>query len=163
MAHVIETLAGIAPGSPLGEAVGRRAEIFELSEASGNAVLTPREPGAISHAERSALAARMALWNGVDALAVHYRQKLQGLDASGKLSAVAKGEDIEDGDRRLKAIVRHADLVTRAPRNARRDDIEALRRAGLEEADIVRLAELIAFVNYQARVIIGLSFLKDVL
>jgi uncharacterized protein YciW len=60
------------------------------------------------------------------------------------------------GDARLAAILRHVDMVTRTPRQATRADIEALKAAGVEEADIVRLSELVAFVSYQARVIAGL-------
>ena len=59
-------------------------------------------------------------------------------------------------------MARHADLLTLAPRKATRNDIDALKAAGLGEADIVRLSELAAFVNYQLRVIAGLKLLKQV-
>jgi uncharacterized protein YciW len=49
-----------------------------------------------------------------------------------------------------------------APREATRQDIEALKVVGLSEADIVRLSELAAFVNYQLRVVAGLKLLKEV-
>ena len=60
---------------------------------------------------------------------------------------------------RIAAILAHSDLLTLRPRDATRGDIEALKAAGVEEPDIVRLAELAAFVNYQARVIRGLQAL----
>ena len=59
-------------------------------------------------------------------------------------------------------MARHADLLTTAPREATRQDIERLKAAGVAEPDIVRLAELAAFVNYQLRVIAGLKVLKGV-
>jgi uncharacterized protein YciW len=59
-------------------------------------------------------------------------------------------------------MARYADRLTLAPREATRADIEALKAAGLGDADIVRLAELAGFVNYQLRVVAGLKLLKQV-
>jgi uncharacterized protein YciW len=58
--------------------------------------------------------------------------------------------------------MRHVDLVTQSPKSATRGHIDALRDAGVAEADIVRLAELIAFVNYQLRVVAGLRLLGEI-
>ena len=44
----------------------------------------------------------------------------------------------------------------------REQDIAALKAAGVGEADIVRLSELAAFVNYQLRVVAGLKLLKEI-
>jgi uncharacterized protein YciW len=137
-----------------------RAEILRLSEAAHDAVLLPREAGGLSHGLRAALAARMCRHVGDDALAAHYD------------SYVAHSEDLDAaslahpygtcGHQLMDAMARHADLLTLAPRDASRNDIEALKAAGLGEADIVRLSELAAFVNYQLRVIAGLKLLKQV-
>ena len=53
------------------------------------------------------------------------------------------------------------DLVTRQPAQATRDDIAALKGAGLDDRDVVTLAGLIAFINYQILVVAGLSMLRD--
>jgi len=66
------------------------------------------------------------------------------------------------GDLPHDAMARHADLLTLSPREATRQDIAALKAAGVSEADIVRLSELTAFVNYQLRVLAGLRLLKEV-
>jgi uncharacterized protein YciW len=63
-------------------------------------------------------------------------------------------------DGRLKALIRHTDLVAHAPKNATRRDIELLQEAGFSDGDIVRLSELIAFVSYQIRVAAGLRLLR---
>jgi uncharacterized protein YciW len=65
-------------------------------------------------------------------------------------------------DARAKAILRHTDLVTLNPKEATPDDVLALRTAGLDDADIVRLSELIAFVSYQIRVVAGLRLMAEV-
>ena len=51
------------------------------------------------------------------------------------------------------------DLVTLGPKDAVAGDIQALRAAGLAEADIVRLSELIAFLAYELRLVAGLRLL----
>jgi CMD domain protein len=160
--NLIETLATVPDGSPLAAALGERAQIMALSQASHDAVLQPREPGGLSHGERAALAARMAHWNRDATLAAHYRELLDRTGASAALAAIASGVDAgeTDADARLAAIIRHADMLTLSPRDATRADIEALVAAGLAEPDIVRLAELAAFVNYQVRVIAGLRLLE---
>lgn len=159
--HLIETLSGA--GSGLAGVLAERAEILDLSQAAHDAVLLPRAPGGISHAERAALAARMARANADAALAEHYRALLRQAGESPALLAIADGAGpTKAADIRLRAIIRHADLATLSPKDATKADIAALTAAGLSEPDIVRLAELIAFVNYQARVIAGLRLLGTI-
>lgn len=159
--HLIETLSGA--DSSLAGVLADRAEILGLSQAAHDAVLSPRDPGGISHCERAALAARMASANADPALAEHYRGLLRQAGGSPALLAIAEGADpVADADRRLRAIVRHVDLVTLSPKDATKADVAALKAAGLSEPDIVRLAELIAFVNYQTRVIAGLRLLGTI-
>jgi uncharacterized protein YciW len=137
---VIEQMVDVAPGSPLAEAMAARANLLQASQANYDAVLTPQEPGGLSHRERYLLAARVARLSGDDRLAAHY---------------VAAGGDLPE-DARMAAILRHVDLVTLAPRDATQDDIATLTHAGVAPDDIVRLSQLIAFVSYQVRVIAGL-------
>jgi uncharacterized protein YciW len=160
MTTLIESLASIRPGSRLGQALKTRAEILRLSEAAHDAVLLPREPGRLSHALRAAIAARMCRHVGDGALTEHYDSYVAhsgDLDVS---SLAHPGGTC--GDPLQDAMARHADLLTLAPREATRADIEALKAVGLGEPDIVRLAELAAFVNYQLRVVAGLKLLKQV-
>jgi len=160
MTTLIEGIAGVSPGSRLGQALKTRAEILRLSEAAHDAVLLPREPGGLSHGLRAALAARMCRHVGDDALTRHYDSYLahsEDLDV-----ASLAHPDGTCGHQPQDAMARHADLLTLAPRKATRGDIEALKAAGLGEADIVRLAELAAFVNYQLRVVAGLKLLKQI-
>jgi uncharacterized protein YciW len=160
MTTLIENLAGVPPGSKLGQALKTRAEILRLSEAAHDAVLLPREPGGLSHALRAALAARMCRHVGDEALTAHYDSYLAHSGDQDVSSLAHPGATC--GDPLQDAMARHADLLTLAPREATRADIEALKAAGLGEADIVRISELAAFVNYQLRVVAGLKLLKQV-
>lgn len=161
--HLIETLSGAGPG--LADALAERAEILRMSQAAHDAVLAPRAPGGLDHAERAALACRMARANADAALTEHYRGLLSRAGETPSLIAVAEGAEAAEAagtDARRRAIIRHVDLVTLTPKDATKADIAALVAAGVSEPDIVRLAELIAFVNYQARVVAGLRLLEAI-
>lgn len=152
--------AGVEAGSKLAGVIEDRADIMALTQATEDAVLTPRVAGGLSHVERAALACRMARLNGEQHLAAHYDNLLSSSDdeVGHRIADPAfKG----DNDQRLTALIRHVDLVTQAPKDASGDDIDALRQADIAEADIVRLAELIAFINYQSRVVAGLRLLGE--
>jgi uncharacterized protein YciW len=135
----------------------KRAEILRLSQAAHDAVLLPRDPGGLSHGLRAALAARMARLNNNPALASHYDALIAraGEPATAPLAI----PDASATDDRTAEIVRHADRLTVAPREATRAHVDALRGAGVADPDIVRLAELAAFVNYQVRVIAGIALI----
>lgn len=155
--NIIERLVAAPAGSELEKATQARAEILRLSQASHDAVVTPKEAGGISHAERAALAERMARHNLNAELAAHYHECLEKAGANNALGAIASLASEPNLDNRLTAIVRFTDLVTLQPRDAQPSDIESLKQAGISEPDIVRLTELLAFVNYQVRVIAGLK------
>ncbi|ACE92351.1 MULTISPECIES: CMD domain-containing protein [Rhizobium] len=154
---LIETLASVRPGSALAEAMEKRAEILRLSEAAHDAVLLPRDPGGLSYGLRAALAARMARHNRNEALASHYDGLVERAAEAFTAKLAQPGANVRD--ERIAAIVKHADRLTIAPREATRGHIEELRSLGINDADIVRLSELAAFVNYQVRVIAGLALI----
>lgn len=154
---IIETLVSAKPGSALAAAMEKRAEILRLSEAAHNAVLLPRNPGGLSHGLRAALAARMARQNGNEALAGHYDTLVDRAGEPATAPLATPGTNVSDP--RTAEIVCHADRLTISPREATRADIESLRAVGVSDADIVRLSELAAFVNYQVRVIAGMTLI----
>ena len=137
--------AGIRAGHPLARVLSGRGNIIELTEKSHDAALKPKLPGGLTHSERAALACRMARLNHEGDLASHY----ESMFAAGDALYVSIADPLYDGadDKRLKAIIRHTDLVTRSPKDAAEGDIAALKTAGIVEQDIVRLSELIAFVS----------------
>lgn len=157
---VIDTVLNLARSPSTAELRDQRPTLKRLTQTSNAAALRPQEPGNVSYAMRAALAARMAgLWKCAE-LAAHYRGLLAAeapRDAEQKIAD--PGWRPQDG--RLAAILRHVDLVTLSPKAATRENIEALKEAGLDDRDIVTLAGLIAFVNYQILVVAGLKMLRD--
>ena len=154
---VVAKASGISASSPLASVLSMRNDIFELTENAYQASLRPNEPGGISHAERAGLACRIARRNNEVILAQHY-ETLFGIGSQDLADT-----DFDGGnDIRNKVIIRHTDLVTLSPKDVKEDDIFALKEAGLNDADIVRLSELIAFIAYQVRVVVGLRLMLEV-
>ena len=154
---VVAKAAGFTPGSPLAGVFSGRADLMELTENSHEASLRPNTPGGLSHAERAGLACRISNLNGEEILASHY-ESLFG-DGSQTLSDIT----FDGGsDSRLNAIVRHTDLVTLNPKTAVAGDVAALQSIGMNDPDIVRLSQLIAFVSYQIRVVQSLRLMAEI-
>lgn len=151
---LIDGLLGIGPDHPLAALRRRRPEALRHAEGAFRELLLPADPGGLSHAERAALALRVALAEGDAALAARYRALLEEA-GGGVLVAAAEGRE-PAGDARLAALLRHADLVARDPEATSRADIDALKALGLSARDIVAATQLIAFVPYQVRVIAAL-------
>ena len=152
----VQCSAPLGADHPLAAALKGRGDIFAMTEQAQDAALRPRDPGGLSHAERAALASRMARANGEDDLADHFATEL-----AEDTAPIADPTFDGGSDPRIVALIRHTDLVTRDTKAVAAADIASLKDAGVSEDDIVRLSELVAFVNYQARVCRGLRLLAD--
>lgn len=143
---------GAQPGAAT--AIARRANILTLTQAAEDAVLTPQQTGAFSHAMRAALAARMARLNGEDAVAKTFEARAAGSDAARLADPSHDGEGTAHA-----ALLAFVDKTTAAPKDIAAGDIAALKASGMADADIVRLCELIAFLAYELRLVAGLKLL----
>ena len=119
---VVAKAAGITAGGPLTAVLKLRSEILELTENSHDASLRPIQTGSLTHSERAGLACRIAKRNNDPALTKHY----EGMFGVGSQQIADTGFD-GGADDRLKAIIRHTDLVTLNPKEATVGDIAALR------------------------------------
>ena len=149
--------AEVGATHPLASILAGREDVFTMTEQAENAALVPDEPGGLSYGERAAFACRIARLNDEPRLAAHFERRMAVADMAG--SALADPAFDGKSDDRMAALLRHIDLVTRSPKAVVAADIDALKRAGISEDDIVRLSQLVAFVNYEARVCRGLRLL----
>ncbi len=145
---VIDRAAGLAPGDPLHTARRFRAKVVEASQASHDALL--QEPVEdLSTADRLRVAAHVCTIAGTTSLAQHYEERL----------ADAAGRDAPSS-RSLPAMLQFAATLTTDPRLGDRAALDALQRAGLGDAAIVALAQLVAYLSYQLRVVAGLQAMR---
>ena len=157
MKNVFETTvlswSGLKTSSETKKAVQNRSNIFIMSDAAEDAVLRPKEYGAFDHGMRAALAARIASQHQEDDLARRY------MEDAGNFKKIAnpayKGETKD-----LESILSFMDKVAEDTRNVEAEDITALKSVHVNDADIVRLAELNSFMAYQIRLIAGLRLMK---
>lgn len=138
---VIDGLMGITPGSKLDELRTLRPDVRLATQASEVAIFEG-ESG-VTKAERHAVALHVAELNKDSALAALHRDKA--------------------GDSpRIPVLLAHATMLTKAPERATPEAIRTLMAAGLAPRDVVMLSQLIAHVNYEARLLAGLRLLEGV-
>jgi CMD domain protein len=157
---VMDELAGIAPGSALAELRRQRPDVVRHLQASDEVLFAPADDGGLSPAERAAAALRVASLVRDPRLQEHYGARLAALDQSGELAKTVEGR-AQITDARWDAILAHVDLVTRGPGAAERKDIDNLLAAGLSSQAIVALSQVVAYVNFQCRVLAGLRMLRE--
>jgi uncharacterized protein YciW len=145
---VIDHAAGLAPGDPLHAARRFRAKVVEATQASHDALLLQPVEG-LSPADRLRVAAHVCTLAGATSLAQHYHGRLDDAPDRDEASSPA-----------LPAMLQFAGALTSDPRRGDRAAIEALRSAGLGDAAIVALAQLVAFLSYQIRVVAGLKAMR---
>ena len=146
---VIDRAAGLAPGDPLHAARRFRAKVVEATQASHDALLHDPVPG-LSSEDRLRVAARVCTVAGATTLLQHYETLIANAADSGALPSPA-----------LPAMLRFAATLTTDPRQGDRAALEPLKAAGLGDAAIVALAQLVAFLSYQLRVVAGLRAMRE--
>lgn len=152
----VTTAAPVALGSRLEAEILNRRDIFEKTQAAEDAVLSPAEPGGLSRDLRHALAARIAALHGEAAEAGRY-----GRGIADEAFAPLAHPGAASGDPRIAAMLAFTDAVSTNPREIVASDVSALQGAGISDADIVRLAELNAFLAYQLRLVAGLRLMTE--
>jgi len=149
----MDRLAGLAPDSALAALRRQRPDVVRHLQASDEAIFRPREDGGLSPAERIAAALRVAELLRDKTLESHYRGRL--------VAAGAQAEPPGKGGKRWTVILAHVERVTLDPGSASRAHVNELSEAGLSPQAIVALSQLIAYVNFQSRVLAGLLMLRD--
>lgn len=153
MIDVIDRAAGLEPGTRVYAARRFRETAITHTQASHDALLfEPVED--LTSADRLRVAVAVCEASQAPALEAHYR----GLLAR---EAAAHGGDTSHASlsARLAAALEWAHLLTLDPRRGDRAALQRLHEAGLADAAIVALAQLVAFLSYQTRVVAGLRVL----
>lgn len=155
----IDVLVPIAPGAPLARLRDQRAEVRQTLQGSDRALLRPDDLAGLSRIEREAAALRVAVLNRAVPLYARHRAALRalGLDEHSLRQLEAPLPAL---DARLGALVAHVDLLTLRPQDATPASLNALRAEGFSERNIVSLSQLIAYVNFQVRLVAGLQLLQ---
>jgi len=157
---IVDAAAGLSAVSPVAVLRRQRDAFVRHSQGSHDVLIAPADAGGVTLIERAAVALRVASIERDAALIAHYKTRLQeiGADAA-TIAAAEQGAETIDVPLQLDAILRHVTLVATAPGSATQARLDTLRGAGLTPRDIVTIAQIVAFVSYQVRLVAGLRAL----
>lgn len=156
---LIDTLVPLPATHPLYAVRHRRDKVVAGTQGS-HAALFDAALAAPPLAERLLVAQAVAQASGVAVLQAHYAALLRALPGAGAAAAVLDRE--APADARTAAVLRFAQVLATAPADGDRALLLTLPAAGLATDEVVVLAQLVAYVAYQARVVAGLQALAAV-
>lgn len=142
---LLAELADIDPASELAQARATRDAATRHAQGSYEVLFSQQESD-FPQDERVALAAQVAEWHGAERLRAHY-------------IAHPAFQPLEDLSRHQLAR-EFAHRLTFEPVAAAPEHIQALRDAGWSERGVVTLAQLVAFISFQSRLLAGLRLLQ---
>jgi CMD domain protein len=186
-ADVIDYLVGIEPGSRLDAVRAHRQQARDNAQLSYLSLFRPNAPDEVTPNERHALAVFVAWLHQQADIGEFYAESLNaGLKAhidaeiaagaghgpyghypTGPLSVedvpgaryqVSSANKTALGPR-LSAAFAHVHLLVFHPRDAASETLQALLDAGWSTTGIVTISQLVAFLSFQIRVIVGLRTL----
>ena len=141
---LLQKLANIADGSPLAEARHLREAAATHTQGSYDVLFSRAEPDDFPLSLRLDLAQKIAHWHGEESLADHYA----GLATSGLQ------------EERISAAWVHAERLVFKPAGATPKHLRDLEQSGWSPEAIVTLAQLVAFVSFQSRLLRGYRLLN---
>ncbi|CAB3793241.1 hypothetical protein LMG28688_03682 [Paraburkholderia caffeinitolerans] len=158
---LVDRLVGLAPGSATQALRHRRDKVAVATQQSYDALFDPALEG-LTLAERLLVACYASRLTPSAALFAHYRDALEqhGVDAAAR-AAVETGAPEDLADARLRAILTFTRTLIENPVAGDKAALATLPAAGLTTPAVVTLAQLIAFLSYQTRVVAGLQALKQ--
>ncbi|MGO4328029.1 CMD domain protein [Cupriavidus sp. 2TAF22] len=157
---VVDRVAGIAAGSATHALRHQRDKVAAATQGSYDALFDPALPG-LPLAERLLVALYAARLTPSPELAAHYRQRLEAAGADAALiEAAGHGDPATLADARLRAMLAFTRTLIENPVAGDEAALRTLPAAGLSTPDVVTLAQLIAFLSYQVRLVAGLKALK---
>lgn len=161
---VVNAILGIDESSYIAQLRNQKPTLITELQDYYDALFIPNEDSAaaLSLADRLVVAVRVASFTESEDVVDWYTER--ALEAGVSEEVLNRAEDIAttwDGETSLDAAIRHADLLTTHPVDARKSHLDDLKAAGLTPAAIVSLSQTVAFVSYQLRLIAGLRAFGD--
>ena len=158
---IIDRVAGLAPDSVTHALRHQRAKVVEATQGSYEGLFDPALEG-LTLVERLLVALYASRLTPSPALAAHYRAELAAheVDAA-TLAAVESGAPEDLTAPRLRAILAFTRTLIENPVAGDKAALQTLPASGLTTPAVVALAQLIAFLSYQTRLLAGLQALKQ--
>ena len=157
---IIDQIVGLAPGSPLHALRHQRDKVAAATQGSYDAMFDPSVLG-LSVTERLLVALHACSLSRAGELAEHYRSRLTALKVDPGLLPIAESSGAAAAaSPRVQAMLAFTHTLITNPIEGDKPALMKLVEAGLSTPATVALAQLIAFVSYQLRVVAGLNAMK---
>jgi uncharacterized peroxidase-related enzyme len=160
---LVDALVPLADGSAIFAVRHERAKVVAATQGSYDSIFDTALSGP-SLTERLLAAFCISRWAGSVPLQSHYGDRLKALAALTPVQQAAfDGQDLDplSDDPRLQAILVFTRTLTEQPVDGDKAALLRLPQAGLQTPEVIALAQLIAFVAYQLRVVAGLQALVE--
>jgi CMD domain protein len=162
-ADVADLLAALEPRSRIAHLRLVRGEVRSATQGSFEALFEPGSYSGLPRVERELVALRVAALQHDAPLAAFHRERARSRGADPTLlNGTERHPDRPVGSDRWTEVLRFVDRLTLDPALARPAHLKALHRHGFVPRDIVTLAQVVAFTNYQVRLLAGLRALVAV-
>ena len=157
---LLDNIVGLQPGQPLHVLRHQRAKVVAATHASYDALFAADLPG-ISLPHRLLVALYACRLSRSGKLAAHYHQQLQLLSTdAATLNAIDTAQISSITEPTLQAALAFTHTLISNPIEGDNAALHKLTAAGLGTPAVVALAQLIAFLSYQLRVVAGLEAMK---
>lgn len=163
MTDTIDRLAGLQAQTPTFATRHEREKVAVATQACEDLLLGNTLDSALTQAERLVLAAEQARVSGVAALEAEYRARAATLGdgITAELRIVLDQSGARTGNARMDAMLHFVRTLALHPAESDQKALLAIPAAGLSLDDTVLLAQLIGFVAYQARLLVGVKAMAD--
>ncbi|WP_110972761.1 CMD domain-containing protein [Pseudomonas huaxiensis] len=158
-----DLLSVLLPASPhLHDLRASRDKVVQATRDSHAALFDPGLDQALDLHTRHAVALYVAVLNAQPALAEYYRSQLLDDGLAPAWRAAIEADDLDSvGDPRLQRILGYARVLTLTPEQGDRQALHGLLEQGLGPVEAVNLAQLVAFLAFEARLLGGLSVIGE--
>ena len=157
---IIDQMVRLEPGSPLHTLRHQRDKVAVATQGSYDAMFDAAV-GGLTVTERLLVALHACSLSHAVELAAHYRHRLVALNADLALQAFAESSGAAaTAAPRLRAMLAFTYTLITNPIEGDKPALIILTQAGLITPAVVALAQLIAFVSYQLRVVAGLKAMQ---
>jgi len=156
---LIDQLIGLQADDPLYAVRHQRKKVVDATQGSYDVLFDPARTE-LSLTERLLVACYAARLSGATELFDHYRQRLLDIDAD---AIATQGDSADASDPRLSAMLEFTRKLIDAPVEGDAAALQTLPAAGLSTPAVVTLAQLVAFLSYQVRLLFGLKAMQGAL
>ncbi|MBC3952680.1 CMD domain-containing protein [Pseudomonas folii] len=158
---VLDDLLGLTPGTHLHQVRHARDKVLAATQGSHAQFFDPLLENNLSLNERLLVAYFASRLTPSPLLADYYKEQLQALSVDPLLIGALDFAALERvTDARLHAILGFTRTLIERPVEGDQQALHVLQQAGLSTAEIVVLAQLIAYLSYQIRLAAGLAALS---